>query len=159
MGNLFPSIILAQGGWITVPAAAFTCRGSRGDWGYFLAPEHYLYVTSGDETNFIAPVVFPPDAQGLMVTELNATVFDDNPDSSVKVILTRVTRYAGISQKVFETSTFPVSKTPGKTRIIDRTGGYRLIDNEKYTWFITFNVSSQFNYTQQRLYCVRIRYQ
>lgn len=156
---LFPSIALAQGGWITIPAAAFTCNSSNGDWSIYFETYHYLSVNSGDDTKFMAPVVFPPEAKGLKVRELNATVLDLNPNSFVEVALYRVNRYAGTSQKVFETSTSPVENFPGTTRIVDRTGANRLIDNEKYAWVLLFKVSSSTYYSAQWLYCVRIRYQ
>jgi hypothetical protein len=107
----------------------------------------------------MAPVIFPPEAQGQKVTELNATVLDYNAQSSVVVALYRVNRYGGTSQKVFEKSTSPPSNGPGKTRLIDRTGSYRLIDNEKYAWFISFKLSSLTFYQNLGLYSVRIKYQ
>lgn len=156
---LFPPFCRAQSGWITIPAVAFNCRSTAGDWGFFIGAEHYLQILSSNETNFVAPVVFPPDAQGLKVTELNATVYDNNPDSFIEVSLFRVNRYEGIRQDVFHETTSPSESTPGKTRIVDKTGGNRLIDNEKFAWYIHFSVSLNFHYTNQRLYCVRIRYQ
>jgi hypothetical protein len=156
---LLPLVALAQGGWITIPAAAFTCNSSNGDWSIYYETLHYLSVNSGDDTKFMAPVVFPPEAQGLKVRELNATVLDLNQNSFVEVALYRVNRYAGTSQKVFETSTAPDGNAPGTTRIIDRTGTNRLIDNQKYAWFILFKVSSQTYYSAQWLYSVRIKYQ
>jgi len=156
---LLPSIALSQGGWITIPAAAFTCRSSTGDWSIEIGDMHYLKLNSSVDTHFMATIVFPPEAQGLKVTEINATVLDFNTQSSVEVTLYKVNRYAGTSQKVFETSTSPHSNAPGVTRIIDKTGSNRLIDNKKYAWFILFKISSPSFYLAQGISCVRIHYQ
>ena len=129
---LLPSLMLAQSGRITLPAQAFIPESSEFSYSNQLSVggPSYLYISAGSG-GFLAPVVFPPDADGLQVKILNALVGDDDYASYIRVRLYRMNRYSGLTQPVFAVATTDVD-TPGKIKLTDTSGGYKLINSDIY---------------------------
>lgn len=147
--------VLAQSGWIIVSPSALEPTVSTSSHTMVVSNEHYFYCESGG--NFVAPVLFPPEADGLSVKQMNCVVYDNEYNGSIYVWLYRVNRYNGNCKVVFVVNTGDFPLTPGKVVLTDTTGEYRLIDNKYYLWFI--RVDFGWYTSDLRFYNARIKYE
>lgn len=137
---------------LIVPAAAFTSDGNTPDSTFFWFSGGYMQGTATDFGCVQAPVYFPQPA---MMVDLFVSVYDNDPDLGLSVMLERVNNYTGTTSVLAKVSTSTYDASSSIQVLNDDTIDYPMVDYPQYAYYLTTCLRNE----NMRLYSVRIYYQ
>lgn len=125
------------------------------------------YLNSGNSVSvqttshaLLAPVSFPDSANGMQVTRLSCTVWDNSVSGRILVSLLKVDRWTGSAHRVgkLETGLTQASNSLQYLNLPKSQMMARGIDNNRWAWYLEVYFSEGYP-TLLQLYHVTIRYE